>query len=392
MDVRLEALSVFNEFGSPWSTKNTYIFDGNGIELTDGQRREIRGESIVRRETPFHDPYRGVRMEMVDCVESPAQTVIEVLIDTTLLAVDPPIVAHLYGGYTTGTITVTNGGTATVGVGSVAIGGRHPDAFSLLSNECGQLEPGVSCAIVVSYDGGIAGNPNHHAVLKIPNDDGLAPQLSVSLFGEVGVPADVNRRPTAVEILPDRSLALDGTLNVDVSGAFVDPDGDALTYTVSSSAPQVVAARAAGALLTLTASGVGAATIRVTATDAGSLSATQSFTVTVSMMASGTFTDDPIQPGVTPVKAIHFTELRTRIDALRRSAGLPAFPWTDPVLTPGVTPVKLVHLAELREALAAAYAGARRSVPIWTDAAPSGRTPIRAAHVTELRAAVSALE
>ena len=35
-------------------------------------------------------------------------------------------------------------------------------------------------------------------------------------------------------------MASDDTLNVDVSQAFVDPDDDALTYTVSSSAPQVV--------------------------------------------------------------------------------------------------------------------------------------------------------
>ena len=44
---------------------------------------------------------------------------------------------------------------------------------------------------------------------------------------------------------------------MDVSRAFVDPDDDALTYTVSSSAPRVVAASAAGARVTLTAVGEG---------------------------------------------------------------------------------------------------------------------------------------
>ena len=33
------------------------------------------------------------------------------------------------------------------------------------------------------------------------------------------------------------------------------------------------------------------------------------------------FTDDPMMPGVTPIKAVHFTELRTRIDAPRNSGG-----------------------------------------------------------------------
>ncbi len=202
-----------------------------------------------------------------------------------------------------------------------------------------------------------------------------------------------NRAPAPAGALPDRTLAPNATLNVDVSRAFADPDGDALTYTVSSSAPQVVTARAAGALVTLAAVGEGTATIQVTATDPGGLSAARSFTVTVSTTVSGSFTDDPIQPGVTPVKAVHFTELRTRIDALRRAGGLPAFSWTDRVLRAGVTPVRLVHLLELREGLAAAYGATGRAAPGWTDAAPAvGSAPIRAVHLMELRAAVVALE
>ena len=192
--------------------------------------------------------------------------------------------------------------------------------------------------------------------------------------------------------LPDRELSLRGTLSVDASGAFVDPDGDPLTYTVSSSAPDVVTVRSAAARVTLTAVSAGTATIRVAATDPGGLSATQVFTVTVAAMRVP-FTDDPIMPGVTPIKAVHFTELRTRIDALRSAGGLARFSWTDPVLRPGVTRVRRVHLLELRQALAEAYSAAGRAAPRWTDASPAaGSTPIRAAHVTELRAAVLALE
>ena len=180
-------------------------------------------------------------------------------------------------------------------------------------------------------------------------------------------------------MLPDRTVARDGVLNVDVSQAFVDPDGDALTYAVSSSAPGVVTAAAAGARVTLTAVSAGTATIRVTATDPGGLRAAQSFTVTVmepvtvteSVSQSASFTDDPIRPGVTPVRAVHFAELRARIDALRVAAGLGRFGWTDPVLRVGITPVRLVHLLELRQALGAAYAAAGRAAPRWTDAAPA---------------------
>ena len=202
-----------------------------------------------------------------------------------------------------------------------------------------------------------------------------------------------NRPPTATGALPDRTLPLPGVLNVDFSRAFVDPDGDPLAWSVSSSAPRVVAVAAAGARVTLTAVGLGTAQIRVTATDPGGLSAARSFTATVTDRPPTSFTDDPIRPGATPIRAIHFTELRSRIDGLRRAAGLTPFAWTDPVLRAGATPVRLVHLLELRQALGAAYQAAGRTPPPWTDAAPAaGSTPIRAAHLTELRVAVVALE
>ncbi len=205
-----------------------------------------------------------------------------------------------------------------------------------------------------------------------------------------------NRPPTTARILPDRRLpALRSVLEVDVSRAFVDPDRDRLRYTVSTAAPEVAAVRAAGSRVTLTAVGLGASAIRVTATDTGGLSVTQSFMVTVADAGTTAvpFTDHPLVPGVTRVREVHFTELRLRIDALRDAAGLAPFAWTDRVLIAGVTPVQLVHLLELRSALDAAYVASGRATPSYTDAAPAaGATAIRAVHLMELRAAVVALE
>ena len=168
-------------------------------------------------------------------------------------------------------------------------------------------------------------------------DDGRQ-WLSVAPSGHsvAWVTADANRLPAPiVRALPDRVLAPDSTVQVDVSRAFADPDGDALTYTASSSAPRVVAVSTAGARVTLTAVSGGTATIRVTATDPGGLSAAQSFTVTVPA-AGARFTDDPLQTGVTPVRAVHFMELRVRIDLLREAAGLGRQRWTDPELRAGM--------------------------------------------------------
>jgi hypothetical protein len=106
------------------------------------------------------------------------------------------------------------------------------------------------------------------------------------------------------------------------------------------------------------------------------------------------FTDDPIVPGVTVVKAAHLNELRIRIDALRSVRDLPPFNWTDPTLGSGV-PIRAMHFDELRTALNQAYDGAGLSRPSYTDVesgALAGGTVIKAMHVEELRLAVAALE
>ena len=203
-----------------------------------------------------------------------------------------------------------------------------------------------------------------------------------------------NRPPAPVGALPPLTLGVDSAaVPIEVAGAFRDPDGDALTYGATSSAPSVAGVSVSGSLVTVSPASEGTALVTVTATDAGgsNTTATQSFAVTVG--AAGSFTDHPLVAGVTPIRAVHFTELRERIDALRAAWGLGPFAWTDPVLTAGVTPVRLVHALELRGAIEAAYRAAGRPPPRWTDAAPAaGATPIRTEHVMELRAAVAALE
>ena len=67
-------------------------------------------------------------------------------------------------------------------------------------------------------------------------------------------PPRANRAPMAVGAVPDRRLSPGGrlTLTVDVSQAFSDPDGDALTYGASSSAPGVATVQARGSRVAVT--------------------------------------------------------------------------------------------------------------------------------------------
>ena len=266
---------------------------------------------------------------------------------------------------------------------------RDPDG-DLLTYGAASSSPSVALVAVSGSTVTVTPLSEGSATVTVTATDAGGSNGTATQTFAVAVGPAANRPPEPVGVLPPLRLGVDeAAVTVEVASAFRDPDGDALTYRATSSALGVVTVQAAGARVTLAAVGAGTAAVEVTATDPDGLSATQTFRVRVTVP----FTDDPIVPGVTPVRAVHFTELRTRIDVLRSEAGLAPFRWADPVLRAGVTPVRLAHLLGLREALGAAYTAAGQAVPGWTDPAlAAGSTPIRAAHLTELRAAVLALE
>lgn len=90
-----------------------------------------------------------------------------------------------------------------------------------------------------------------------------------------------NREPVAVGRIPGRSVEPQQAVTVDVSPFFDDPDGEVLSYSAASSNRGVATAAIAGATVTLTGVAVGTASITVTATDPGGLTAQQRFSVTV---------------------------------------------------------------------------------------------------------------
>ena len=90
-----------------------------------------------------------------------------------------------------------------------------------------------------------------------------------------------NRPPVAVgRIAPLTVLAGEiGTLSL--SGYFSDPDGDSFSYSVSTSDPGVASPTVSGTTLTIAGVAPGTATVTVTASDPGGLTASQPLRVTV---------------------------------------------------------------------------------------------------------------
>jgi hypothetical protein len=100
------------------------------------------------------------------------------------------------------------------------------------------------------------------------------------------------------------------------------------------------------------------------------------------------FTDDPPVAMVTRIKAVHLTELRQAVNALRAVAALSPATFTDPAVS-NATTIKAPHFQELRTALNQARVPLGLSSVTFTDATlVADTTKVRAVHVQELRNAV----
>ncbi len=90
-----------------------------------------------------------------------------------------------------------------------------------------------------------------------------------------------NRGPAAAETIPAQMLYKRETARLDLTRHFLDPDADTLKYEIESTEPLVATATVTNDTLFVRAGAEGQAVVTVTATDPGTLSTRQTFTVTV---------------------------------------------------------------------------------------------------------------
>ena len=90
-----------------------------------------------------------------------------------------------------------------------------------------------------------------------------------------------NRAPVPLGVIPESRIPAGDSATLDVSGYFREPDGQALEYTATASDTSVAKVSGMSSVLTVTARSKGSATVNVTGTDPGGLTAMQSFAVNV---------------------------------------------------------------------------------------------------------------
>ena len=137
-------------------------------------------------------------------------------------------------------------------------------------------DPGVAAISASGDELTVSGVGRGTATVTVTASDpeGLSAMQS---FG-VTVP---NRAPRVVRILPDVRVEAGKEAVRDMSGHFMDPDGDELTYTASTSVASVATASVSGSELTVRGIAGGMTTVTVTATDPEGQAATSSFDVRV---------------------------------------------------------------------------------------------------------------
>ena len=158
-------------------------------------------------------------------------------------------------------------------------------AYSAASSNAGAVSASVAGS-VVSISAIAAGTAI--ITITVTDPDGLSAQHNF----EATVP---NRAPAPAGALAAQTLAVGQTVAVEVSPYFADPDGDSLSYAAASTDTAVASATVAGGVVTVEAIARGTASVTVTATDPGGLSAHQSFEVTVPNQAP--VVRDSIQSG-----------------------------------------------------------------------------------------------
>ncbi len=94
-------------------------------------------------------------------------------------------------------------------------------------------------------------------------------------------PPPANRAPTATGSIDAQTVVAGESVSVNVAGNFTDPDGNTLSFSAASSDDAVATASVSGSNVTINGVAAGTATVTVTASDPGGLSATQSISVTV---------------------------------------------------------------------------------------------------------------
>ncbi|WP_446830455.1 fibronectin type III domain-containing protein [Candidatus Foliamicus sp.] len=151
----------------------------------------------------------------------------------------------------------------------------NPLTYSATSGDTAMATVVVdNAANTVTVTGVAAGTPT----ITVTASDGYGGTVSDDFIVTVNQP---NRAPTVANAVDDQSVAVNASVDVDVSAVFNDLDNDTLTLSATSSDTATATATVSGTTLTLTGVATGTAQVTLTAADGNGGQASDTFDVTV---------------------------------------------------------------------------------------------------------------
>ena len=171
-----------------------------------------------------------------------------------------------------------------------------------LSYQAASSNPAIAGVSVAGNIVTVQGVAQGAAKIEITASD--ADGLSATQDFDVTVTAVAagNRAPQADGTIPAQTVEAGAKVEVNAAPWFSDPDGDPLSYQAASSNPAIAGVSVAGNIVTVQGVAQGAAKIEITASDAGGLSATQAFDVTVT--TAGVANRAPQADGTIPAQTV----------------------------------------------------------------------------------------
>jgi uncharacterized repeat protein (TIGR01451 family) len=277
------------------------------------------------------------------------------------------------GAVTSGLVTVTD--TVPAGLTPLAITGAGWSC-DLPSRTCTRTD---ALAVDASF-------PAITLIVSVDNTaaSSVTNTATVSGGGEVLTTNDTASDLTKILTTP-ANLAATAIATTQVSLTW-DPVVNATTYQVlrsSNNGPlTIVGAPLSNSFVDSSLTPATTYVYRVRAVDASTIGSLSNVDLATTIL----FTDDPIIAGSTFIRAVHLTELRTAVNAVRAAAGLPPATFSDASLTAGMA--RAVHVTELRSGLDSARPVLALPPIAYTDPALTAGTRIKAVHLRELRAGV----
>ena len=211
--------------------------------------------------------------------------------------------------------------TLSIGASSdQSLAGKFEDDGSL-RYEAVSSSPSVATASIAGDSVRVQAHAPGTATITVAATDaaGLRAQLAFEV-----VAAAPNRPPAVVRAFADAGLDPGERVDLSLTGRFQDEG--ALTYAAASSAPTVATAQIAGASVRVQGIAPGTATVTVTATDAGGLSARTSFAVSVGHVLSFASAVVAAAEGTTATLAISLSQPLDAPLTVRWRTGLDADP------------------------------------------------------------------